>query len=89
MLVCYCGRRSYKKNCFMCICSEDMFAQESIDLLQTCGLQFKKHEEDGIDAMEFAELLMTSGIVLIDNVKWLSFHRYGNVITASYMLHAV
>lgn len=54
--------------------SEDMFAQESIDLLQTCGLQFKKHEEDGIDVMEFAELLMTSGIVLLDNVKWLSFH---------------
>lgn len=54
--------------------TEDMFAQESIDLLQNSGIQFKKHEDEGIDVYDFAELLMTSGIVLSDNVKWLSFH---------------
>ncbi|XP_059607440.1 CCR4-NOT transcription complex subunit 7 isoform X2 [Phlebotomus argentipes] len=54
--------------------AEDMYAQDSIDLLQNSGIQFKKHEEDGIDPLEFAELLMTSGIVLMDNIKWLSFH---------------
>lgn len=54
--------------------SEDMYAQDSIDLLQNSGIQFKKHEEEGIDPLEFAELLMTSGIVLMDNIKWLSFH---------------
>lgn len=53
---------------------EDMYAQDSIELLQNSGLQFKKHEEEGIDPLEFAELLMTSGIVLMENVKWLSFH---------------
>ncbi|PSN35098.1 CCR4-NOT transcription complex subunit 7 [Blattella germanica] len=46
----------------------------SIDLLQNSGIQFKKHEEEGIDPLDFAELLMTSGIVLMDNIKWLSFH---------------
>ncbi|XP_064079532.1 CCR4-NOT transcription complex subunit 7-like [Macrobrachium nipponense] len=51
-----------------------MYAQDSIDLLQNSGLQFKKHEEDGIEPVDFAELLMTSGIVLVDNVKMLSFH---------------
>lgn len=51
-----------------------MYAQDSIDLLQNSGIQFKKHEEEGIDPSDFAELLMTSGIVLIDNIKWLSFH---------------
>lgn len=51
-----------------------MYAQDSIDLLQNSGIQFKKHEEEGIDPMDFAELLMTSGIVLMDNIKWLSFH---------------
>lgn len=51
-----------------------MYAQDSIDLLQNSGIQFKKHEEDGIDPSEFAEMLMTSGIVLMDNIKWLSFH---------------
>ena len=53
-----------------------MYAQESIDLLQNSGIQFKKHEDEGIDINDFAELLMTSGIVLSDQVKWLSFHRY-------------
>ncbi|XP_064545263.1 CCR4-NOT transcription complex subunit 7 isoform X2 [Drosophila montana] len=54
--------------------SEDMYAQDSIDLLQNSGIQFKKHEEDGIDPIDFAELLMSSGIVLMDNIKWLCFH---------------
>lgn len=56
------------------LCSEDMYAQDSIDLLQNSGIQFKKHEEDGIDPIDFAELLMSSGIVLMDNIKWLCFH---------------
>lgn len=51
-----------------------MYAQDSIDLLNNSGIQFKKHEEEGIDPIDFAELLMTSGIVLMDNIKWLSFH---------------
>lgn len=55
--------------------TEDMYSQDSIDLLQNSGLQFKKHEEEGIDTLYFAELLMTSGLVLCENVKWLSFHR--------------
>ncbi|KAG9509740.1 CCR4-NOT transcription complex subunit 7, partial [Fragariocoptes setiger] len=53
---------------------EDMYAQDSIDLLTNSGIQFKRHEEEGIDHEEFAELLITSGIVLSDSVRWLSFH---------------
>lgn len=54
--------------------TEDMYAQDSIDLLTSSGIQFKKHEDEGIDPYQFAELLMTSGVVLSDNVKWISFH---------------
>lgn len=54
--------------------SKDMYAQDSIDLLINSGIQFSKHEEDGIHADDFAQLLMTSGIVLSDEVKWLTFH---------------
>ena len=54
--------------------TEDMFAQDSIDLLTNSGIQFKKHEDEGIDPYDFAELLMSSGIVLSENVRWLSFH---------------
>ena len=59
---------------FVC-CREDMYAQDSIDLLNRAGIQFKRHEEDGIDVGDFAELLITSGLVLNEDVKWLSFHR--------------
>ncbi|XP_030421350.1 CCR4-NOT transcription complex subunit 7 [Gopherus evgoodei] len=51
-----------------------MYAQDSIELLTTSGIQFKKHEEEGIETQYFAELLMTSGVVLCEGVKWLSFH---------------
>ncbi|CAL1300706.1 unnamed protein product [Larinioides sclopetarius] len=54
--------------------TEDMYAQDSIDLLTSSGIQFKKHDEDGIDPYEFAELLMTSGVVLSENINWISFH---------------
>lgn len=53
-----------------------MYAQDSIELLTTSGIHFKKHEEEGIETLYFAELLMTSGVVLCEGVKWLSFHRY-------------
>lgn len=53
-----------------------MFASDSIDLLTNCGIQFARHETEGIDPIQFSELLITSGLVLSDNVKWISFHRY-------------
>ena len=55
--------------------SEDMYAQDSIDLLQKSGIQFPVHDDEGIEPFEFAELITTSGVVLMDDVKWISFHR--------------
>lgn len=57
------------------LCSEDMYAKDSIELLSGSGIQFKKHEDEGIEVDHFAELLMTSGVVLNDSVKWVTFHR--------------
>ncbi|ODO06435.1 CCR4-NOT transcription complex subunit 7/8 [Cryptococcus wingfieldii CBS 7118] len=54
--------------------SEDMFAPDSIDLLKTSGIDFKRNEEEGIDIEYFGELLITSGLVLFENIKWVSFH---------------
>lgn len=54
--------------------NEDMYAQESIDLLSNAGIMFQKNQEQGIDPMHFAELLTSSGVVLMDNVTWISFH---------------
>ena len=50
------------------------YAEESVELLLNSGLQFDRHEREGIDVINFAEMLIASGIVLLENVKWLSFH---------------
>jgi len=54
--------------------SEDMYAQDSIDLLAKSGIEFKEHDSKGIDVNDFGEILMTSGIVLNEDIKWISFH---------------
>ncbi|KAG0472354.1 hypothetical protein HPP92_016900 [Vanilla planifolia] len=52
----------------------DISAAESIDLLRQTGMDFKKNRERGIDTAHFAELLMSSGIVLNEDVHWVTFH---------------
>lgn len=53
---------------------EDMYAQDSIDLLTRSGIDFSTHRERGIDVEHFADLLISSGLVLSDDIKWISFH---------------
>jgi CCR4-NOT transcription complex subunit 7/8 len=52
----------------------DMFAQDSIELLKSSGIDFDKFEKYGIDIQYFGECLVMSGLVLNEDVKWLSFH---------------
>ncbi|KAK2981699.1 hypothetical protein RJ640_013097 [Escallonia rubra] len=54
--------------------SEDIFANDSIELLRQCGMDFAKNNEMGIDSSRFGELLMSSGVVLNDCVQWVTFH---------------
>lgn len=54
--------------------SEDMYAQDSIEILKQAGIDFATHEEKGIEVARFGELLVPSGLVLGDNIKWVSFH---------------
>ena len=49
--------------------SDDMYAQDSIELLKQSGIDFFQNEKRGIDVSQFGELLMTSGIVLNDEVR--------------------
>ena len=50
--------------------SEDMYAHDSIDLLKDSGIDFARNEAQGIDVQRFGELLISSGIVLNDEVRW-------------------
>ncbi|KAI0712544.1 CAF1-domain-containing protein [Earliella scabrosa] len=54
--------------------TEDMYAPESIDLLEKSGIDMQRHEEMGIEPNDFAELMITSGLVLSPDTKWISFH---------------
>jgi len=67
------GRCSWQFN-FKFNLQEDMYAQDSIELLTESGIDFEQHQEDGIDVNTFGELLMSSGIVLSEDIKWISFH---------------
>eukprot|EP00250_Pteridium_aquilinum_P015218 c22454_g2_i1 orf=91-918(-) len=53
---------------------EDVYAQDSIDLLKQSGIDFMKNEERGIDSTRFAELLMSSGVVMNESMHWITFH---------------
>eukprot|EP00241_Pyramimonas_parkeae_P010353 CAMPEP_0114262046 /NCGR_PEP_ID=MMETSP0058-20121206/21532_1 /TAXON_ID=36894 /ORGANISM="Pyramimonas parkeae, CCMP726" /LENGTH=247 /DNA_ID=CAMNT_0001377763 /DNA_START=1627 /DNA_END=2371 /DNA_ORIENTATION=- len=53
---------------------EDLYAQDSIELLKQSGIDFHVLEERGVDIVYFGELLMSSGIVLNDEVHWITFH---------------
>jgi CCR4-NOT transcription complex subunit 7/8 len=53
---------------------KDIFDPESIDLLKNHGIDLYKHHTYGVDAGQFAELLMSSGVVLNDSVVWITFH---------------
>mmetsp|Transcript_25500 Transcript_25500/g.33319 ORF Transcript_25500/g.33319 Transcript_25500/m.33319 type:complete len:385 (+) Transcript_25500:128-1282(+) len=66
---CCCWQFNFKFNL-----KEDIYAQESIDLLKASGISFTVHEQRGIDVQYFGELLITSGLVLLDNISWISFH---------------
>jgi len=55
-----------------------MYAQESIDLLKKSGINFDELATHGIDFQHFGELLISSGFVLLDNVKWIAFQGCEN-----------
>jgi hypothetical protein len=46
-----------------------MYAQDSIELLKQSGIDFAQNEARGIDVHKFGELLMSSGIVLNEDVS--------------------
>ncbi|CAG7717191.1 unnamed protein product [Allacma fusca] len=52
----------------------DRWAENSIGLLQDAGMQFERHEKEGIDPEDFCYLFLSSGLVLQEEVVWLTYH---------------
>ena len=43
-------------------------------MLSNCGIDFEQLEQNGIEHEQFAEYLLSSGLVLNDELKWVCFH---------------
>lgn len=54
--------------------NEDMYAGDSIELLKESGIDFAQNEARGIDVRRFGEQLTVSGVVLNEDVRWITFH---------------
>jgi len=54
--------------------NKDMYAQDSIELLKRSGIDFERHRGHGIDVQHFGELFISSGLLMNERVKWISFH---------------
>lgn len=54
--------------------SQDMCSEDIKDLLKQSGVDFVRHAQHGIDAFNFGELLISSGLVLDDSIEWITFH---------------
>ncbi|PVI03419.1 CAF1-domain-containing protein [Periconia macrospinosa] len=76
--------QQYANNIVPCPCTwtfnfkfsleDDMYNEESVQMLKKTGADFEKHATQGIDTEEFGSLLITSGMILTDDVNWISFH---------------
>ncbi|EAL64798.1 CAF1 family protein [Dictyostelium discoideum AX4] len=53
---------------------DDMYSPYAIELLKSCGIDFQRIEDYGIDVNDFSELFISSGIVLNDKIQWICFH---------------
>lgn len=51
----------------------DLYARDSLELLQTAGIDFEHNNAFGVDIRVFSERLMTSGLVLNERVHWIGF----------------
>jgi CCR4-NOT transcription complex subunit 7/8 len=52
----------------------DMYAHESTTMLSKAGIDFERHSKQGIEPDAFGALLISSGMVLDEDVRWISFH---------------
>lgn len=55
---------------------EDTYAPDTIEILAKSGIDFGRHRTQGIMPNDFAELLITSGLVLSDDSIWIGYHSY-------------
>ncbi|KAK1287799.1 hypothetical protein QJS10_CPB19g00444 [Acorus calamus] len=54
--------------------ASDLQSAPSIDLLRRHGIDFERNLAEGVEAVRFAELAMSSGLACNGDVTWIAFH---------------
>jgi CCR4-NOT transcription complex subunit 7/8 len=54
--------------------AEDLYAPESMNMLKQARIDFPRLEQEGIDVHDFAHMLLSSGLVMNEEIIWVSFH---------------
>lgn len=54
--------------------NEELYSSDAISLLRQADIDFLKFQQDGIEVKDFAPLFFASGLVMNENVIWVSFH---------------
>lgn len=54
--------------------SSDKHSQDSIEMLKEAGINFEQIAYNGIDPVQFSEGLFDSGLILNDDIHWITFH---------------
>ncbi|KJH47034.1 CAF1 family ribonuclease, partial [Dictyocaulus viviparus] len=53
--------------------NDDMYSQESVEMLRAAGIDFTRLQNEGISMDIFGELLTTSGLIVDERITWLTF----------------
>jgi CCR4-NOT transcription complex subunit 7/8 len=54
--------------------TSDQYSTDSITMLKDAGIKFDDFAESGIDGTRFAEEVISSGLLLNENINWITFH---------------
>jgi CCR4-NOT transcription complex subunit 7/8 len=77
---------AFDKQYFLFYCRNDLNSIDSICLLENAGIDFDRLSSYGAPHSLFAESLFPSGLILNDNLNWITFH---GVYDFAYLLRLV
>jgi CCR4-NOT transcription complex subunit 7/8 len=63
--------------------SENLNNSDAVRLLENANIDFSKFESNRIDVVDFAPLLLASGLVMNEEIVWISFHGSSDFASSS------
>ncbi|CAL9728545.1 poly(A) ribonuclease Pop2p [Monosporozyma unispora] len=54
--------------------NKEMISGESLELLRKSGINYEMHKNIGVSKFEFAQLMIDSGLLMDENITWITYH---------------